>query len=149
MSEIRGHSAPGVSERRDTERRSRLSRTHWPEQRTGFDRRREYVITSHLRERASLVIVMAIALNLLNLLDLAFTTAGFSVGVTEANPVMRGAFELGWLPAAAFKISMMIVVTAIIWFGRKYRRVLQVGIVAVGVYAALIVYHVVGLTLTV
>jgi hypothetical protein len=86
-------------------------------------------------------------LNVLNVLDLRFTLIGLERGAVEANPVMSSFLGFGSGSAAVFKIALMVVISLAVWSGRRYRRILEFAVLATGVYAAVIVYHIVGLSL--
>jgi hypothetical protein len=133
-------------ERRSTDRRLRPVGIRWPERRTGFDRRGRAAVTV-LRDSSFALIVMLGLLNVLNVLDLRFTLIGLERGAVEVNPVMTSFLGLGPSSAAIFKVAIMLAVSLTIWAGRRYRRILEFAVLATGIYAALIVYHIVGLSL--
>ncbi len=135
-----------ISERRGIDRRSARQFTlRWPERRTGFDRREEYPVLRMLRESGALLLSLLVLLNVMSLLDLGLTTYELSLGAAEGNPVMRMAFDAGPAAVIALKVGVMLLVSAGIWWLRRYRRVLQLSIASAGAYAALLVHHVVGL----
>ncbi|MDH4140893.1 MAG: DUF5658 family protein, partial [Coriobacteriia bacterium] len=108
-----------------------------------------YPVTEALDDNPWLLVALAVTLNLLNVLDLTFTRLGLSMGAIEANPLMHAAFQQGLATAALFKVGVMLLVTAGVWWLRRYRRVLQVAFAATVLYGALALYHVAGLLLIV
>lgn len=137
----------GQKERRDeSERRSRRVALFAHERRTGFDRRRDYPITGALRDRPQVLLGLLVALNLLSGLDFVFTYLQLNAGVaTEGNPVMASMFTSGPWQAWLFKTTVMLLVSIGIWRGRHTRAILEVAIGALGIYVALIGYHVTGM----
>lgn len=136
-----------ISERRGVDRRTAHQFTlRWPERRTGFDRRAEYPVLHVLRNSGALLLSLLVLLNVMSLLDLGLTTYELSLGAAEGNPVMRMAFDAGPTAVIAVKVGVMLLVSGGIWWLRRYRRVLQLSVASVGAYAALLVYHVVGLS---
>jgi len=133
-------------ERRERNRRARRTGFHWPERRTGFDRRSDCTVRL-LRESSALLIALLALLNLLNVLDWRFTAIGLERGAIEANPIMAAFFGVDTLAAGLFKVSWMFAISVIIWHARRYRRVLEFTVVAAVMYFALVLYHIVGLNL--
>lgn len=131
-------------ERRYADRRSRAVSLKWPERRSGFDRRRPLAI-EHLRDSSAALFLVLALLNLLNLLDWRFTTLELQYGATEANPLMALFFGVDSYTAGLFKVAVMLGVSLAIWKARRYRRILEFAVIATTVYAALIVYHLVGI----
>jgi hypothetical protein len=132
------------AERRDGERRGR-NRMHWPEQRSGFDRRGSSVILGTLRDNAWTLLFVLVLLNVLSAADWYFTLRALEHGATEANPVLNGLLARDPHLAAVFKFGMILTISAVIWMGRRYRLVLATGLVAVFTYSLVIVYHLGGL----
>jgi len=135
-----------ISERRGVDRRTARQFTlRWPERRTGFDRREEYPVLRLLRDSGSLLLAVLVILNVMSLIDLGLTAYELRLGAAEGNPVMRMAFDSGPAAVIAMKVGVMALVSAGIWWLRRYRRVLQLSVASVSAYAALLVYHVAGL----
>lgn len=132
---------------RAADRRVKRASITWPERRSGFDRRCEYAI-SVLRDSSVLLLVMLGVLNILNMLDLRFTLLALDRGAAEANPVMAFFFNMDSLSAGLFKIALILVISLAVWWGRKYRRILEFAVLSTAIYAALVGYHIVGLTFT-
>ncbi len=135
-----------ISERRQVDRRTAHQFTlRWPERRTGFDRREDPMLRLH-RDSGVLLLSVLVLLNVLSLIDLGLTSYELTLGAAEGNPVMRMAFDAGPAAAIAVKLGVMILVTGGIWWLRHYRRALQLSVASLGVYTALLVYHVAGLS---
>jgi hypothetical protein len=132
--------------RHGVERRGSAQSLRWPERRTGFDRRDSQSVTKALRDNVPLLVGLVIVLNVLNIIDFALTSRALELGALEANPVMDAIFMSGWQNAALFKIGSMVAVSATILALRRYRRVLQVAVAAVALYSAIVLYHLVGMT---
>jgi hypothetical protein len=135
---------PPAEQRVLADRRRSTCALRWPERRSGFDRRRSYAVTKLLRDNLTVVIVLIVALNVLNLIDLGMTTRALSLGALEGNPIMAAAFSNGWEVAAAFKIGMMALISGAILLMRRYRNVLRLALVGLAGYTILVVYHFVG-----
>jgi len=136
-----------TSDRRQADRRTaRRFTLRWPERRTGFDRRRDYPVLRLLQDSGILLFSLLVLLNIMSLADLGLTTLSLTLGATEGNPVMRMAFDAGPGAVIALKVGVMGLVSAGIWWLRRYRRVLELSLASVGAYSALLVYHVVGLS---
>ena len=133
------------AERRERERRS-PTRMHWPERRTGFDRRRPARVLGALRDNAWALLIVLVLLNVLSAADWYFTLRALENGATEANPVLNGLLARDPQLAALFKFGMIAAISAVIWMGRRYRLVLATGLVALVTYSLVIVYHIGGLT---
>lgn len=132
-------------ERRSHERRSRGASFHWPERRSGFDRRAPCRVAA-LRDRSAALVALLALLNLLNVLDWQFTVIGLERGAIEANPFMDAFFGIDSFSAGLFKVAVMLTISLIIWRARRYRRILEFAVLTTVAYAGVILYHVVGLT---
>lgn len=134
------------------DRRAAGSRFHYPERRTGFDRRipadnRLDRLVLRLRNDDDAVFAVAAGIVLLNVLDLLLTLAALNRGFGEANPVMAGLFGANVWLAAGFKLAMGTGAAALVWAARKYRRVLQAGLLLLAVFVAVTFYHLLGVVL--
>jgi len=141
--------------RRSSGRRERIVSLKLWERRDGFDRRQNHGRRGfysqvfgkgafHLRENLYAVVLLLIMFNLFNIADFIFTLKALSAGHSEGNPVMDRLFTMGPAAAGAFKIAVGLIITAFIWFLRRYRLVLEAGIFILLLYMALIVYHIYG-----
>ena len=127
--------------------------------RFGFDRRQTArrsavgaaldVSLLYLRDHApAMVAVLALA-NLLSLLDLWLTTIVLRLGAVEANPLMQYFFDASPTQAALVKVGLIAAATLGLWALRRRRSALTVALLFPAVYAALVLYEIVGLTLLV
>ena len=73
--------------------------------------------------------------------------AALRVGAVEGNPVMAGLMGNSMVLAGAFKFAVMLGVSLIVWRGRAFRPVLITLLAGVGLYLAVILYHIAGLSL--
>jgi hypothetical protein len=136
-----------ASEQRATERRVHVTPLRYPELRTGFDRRRRSPVLEFLRDNQRVLIAMLVALNLLSLADWALTVNALTVGASEGNVVLAALMQQNMLLAGVFKFSVMLGVSLLVWRARSYRLVLATLVGALGLYLAVIVYHVSGLAI--
>lgn len=140
-------------DRRVLDRRKKTFSLRIKERREGFDRRQNHVARSgiyhkifgrgalHLRNSEYMLILLLIAFNLLNILDFGFTLKALNAGFVEGNPVMDKFFSISPIAAGAFKFSLALFVTSIIWIYKRFRLVLEVSIAFLFVYMLLIAYH--------
>jgi hypothetical protein len=134
---------------READRRTRVRPLFYPERRTGFDPRRRSPVLGFLRDSRWLLLGLLIALNMLSLADWVLTLTGIGAGATtEGNPVLAGLMGQSLPLAGAFKLVVMLGVSIIVWRGREFRLVLATLVAGVGLYFAVFVYHLVGLTAT-
>lgn len=135
---------------RRQERRKRRDPFYFPERRTGFDRRTapgwrgRYL--SDLREMGSSRITLPLVLAtivVLNLMDYLLTLRILALGGTEANPVMAHLFNMGLETAALAKLGIVGVVVIALLALRRYRRTLELSLLLLLVYSALMIYHIV------
>ena len=127
--------------------------------RFGFDRRQTAhrspvgaaldVSLWYLRDHPlALLAVLALA-NLLSLVDLWLTTIVLRLGAVEANPLMHYFFDASPTQAALVKVGLIAASTLGIWALRRRRSALTVALLFLAVYAAIVLYEIVGLTLLV
>lgn len=117
---------------------------HYPERRSGFDRRVPNDPLQVLRDRPYFLIAMLVALNCLSAVDWAMTMRAMALGAAEANTFLRMLIDANPLAAGVAKACIMLAVTLLIWRERRYRLVLATAIGALGAYGALMIYHVIG-----
>jgi hypothetical protein len=140
-------------ERRGGDRRVR-SRYRFLERRSGFDRREPeppgsagLVARSLARFRRSprAFLFLLLTINLLNAADYASTLVALRLGFAEANPFMAELFAQGPGIAGLTKVSLVLLVTALLWALRRFKQAmltaLLVGAIMLGVFA----YHLAGL----
>lgn len=131
----------GIERRSGVKRRKRRV-YRFIDRRSGFDRRKRYPLLGTIRDHPRLLVLILVFLNLLSLLDGAFTAFELWLGVAaEGNPVLDAAVQRSPLLAVAVKIGSMLLVTASIWHGRRNRTVLALSIVALALFAAVVAYH--------
>jgi hypothetical protein len=148
------HRLRGARVPRSADRRRRGQRLRFPERRTGFDRRTCHLESGLLRAReralhmyrdqAVCILVVLIAANVANILDLMLTQRALALGASEANPIMALLLVRDPFVAMAFKIGAGLLVTGAIWCMRRYRAVLVTSVGIAAGFAALIGYHAVG-----
>ena len=101
----------------------------------------------YLRDNPHTLQVLLIVVNALNLVDFGLTLNALANGASEANPVMASLFKVGPLWAGLFKTAAVLVATALVWECRRYRKALLAAVAMFLVFAAIFVYHMVGMTL--
>lgn len=139
--------------RRVGERRAAESHLHFPERRTGFDRREplpQHPVPRFLANgirllraqpwRLGILLAMVVVLSWL---DLVFTVRALAAGASEANPVMAGLLQADVRFAAGVKLGATLGVVAAMWKMRNYRRILEAALVIVFAMLALMIYHIV------
>lgn len=141
-------------ERRGSDRRRRRLSLVLHERRSGFDRRmcdsrsgRSTLdrLLLGLRSRPNVVLLTLVAVNLLNLADYLLTLHCLAMGGGEANPLMAALLHMGSAYAGMFKLMAVFVAAYTVWRFRRHRASLEAAVVMSGVFAALLVYHLVGL----
>jgi hypothetical protein len=137
-------------ERRQLERRQERG-FRWTEKRSGFDNRQQaegatiFAWTGKMavamRDQPGLLVKVLLLFNIYNIADYFLTINALAAGHEELNPVMRYLFALDPLLAGIFKIVIGLAVTALIWYCRRFRLMLQFSLFAFGLYLVLIAYH--------
>lgn len=128
-------------ERRVAERR-RHRRYRFIERRHGFDRRKRYPVLGTMRDHAWIVVCTILLINALSFLDGYFTAAELGLGIArEGNPLLAAADRQGPLVAIAAKFGAMAVISTTVWLGRRRRSVLALALMAVVLFAALVLFH--------
>jgi hypothetical protein len=135
-----------VLERRGTDRRTGRRSLYYPERRTGFDRRSPSMVTGALRDRPVALISILVLINVLSIADWMLTMRVLDAGAAEGNPVLAAMISTSPAAAFVFKLMATLGVTLALWSWRKYRAVLGTALLALMVYAGLMVYHAWGLT---
>lgn len=106
-------------------------------------------MTGSLRDNPLALLGVLVLVNTLSALDFAFTWLQLQAGVAEeGNPVLAGMFAEAPAKAWFFKSGVMLVVSLVIWHQRKRRAMLSVALVALALYIAVLVYHLVGMSMT-
>jgi hypothetical protein len=145
----------GAGERRADDRRCRNEYV-FRDKRSGFDRRTRPVggargvlhgMLVHLRDNPMHLWALLLVVNILNLTDFGLTVNAMANGASEANPVMASLFKVGPLWAGVFKTVAIVVATALVWECRRYRKALIAAVGMLLVFAAIFIYHMIGITL--
>jgi len=126
------------------------------ERRSGFDRRRPETRSARLQERVLIplrdnernLLALLVAANVLNVLDLLFTLRALDHGAVEANPVMRVLLSYDPVTAGAVKIALMLGVSLLVWWFRRYRLPLLAGVALAVAFGLVFIYHLYGMTVT-
>ena len=129
-----------TTERRWIDRRARV-RFRLPERRTGFDRRSPRRVLTWYRDRPRFIAAVLGVVFALNILDLLLTNRALALGAVEANPIMAALFEVSPALAASLKLLVTGGVVAVIWNMRRYRRILEVSLIALVGFGALVAYQ--------
>jgi len=83
-----------------------------------------------------------VLINLLSWLDGLLTLAEVRSGIArEGNPVLAALFDRHPMYAVALKTGLILLVSVLIWRGRRYRIILAMSLVALGAFAAIVAYH--------
>jgi hypothetical protein len=136
-------------DRRGADRRARRSWV-WRERRSGFDRRSRSAsrwgaawdeALIYLRDNPLALVAMLALANLLSLLDLMFTLRALDHGAVEANPVMRALLEGHPAAAVIVKVCLVAGVSVVVFLLRRYRLMLKVAILALVLFAVIVMYH--------
>jgi hypothetical protein len=143
------------SNRRGKDRRHRRFSFVLRERRTGFDRRgREGASRASteyerallaLRDRPRLLFSLLVVVNALNLADFLLTLKVLGEGGGEANPIMRSLLAIDPLYAGVFKLVAVLLTSWLAWRCRRFRSGLEVAIIMLAVFTAVICYHIFGL----
>lgn len=130
-----------MSERRASERRTSRAMFRVPDRRTGFDRRASGGVITWYRDHPGAIVATLVGVMVLNLSDLLLTLRALERGAREANPVMAALFNIGPAVAGTAKLLIGLGVVFIIWRMRRYRRILEVSLVALAGFAAVLAYQ--------
>lgn len=89
-----------------------------------------------------MIILVLIALNVLSLLDGAFTALELMLGIAaEGNPILDAAAQRHPLLAVAVKVGAILLVSLGVWHGRERRMILALSLMALALFAAVVAYH--------
>jgi hypothetical protein len=135
--------------RRRSERRATRLPFHFPERRSGFDRRDpagwrgryQADLRSYAESRLAFPLVLA-AIIVFNFIDYVMTIRVLGEGGVELNPVMSWLFTMGWQTAALVKLLSAGAVALVLLALRRYRRTLEVSLLVLLGYSLLTFYHV-------
>jgi hypothetical protein len=139
-------------DRRSGDRRRCRGRV-FRDQRSGFDRRAaraEAGVVQNaligLRDRPAALVLLLAAVNVFNVADFSLTLNVLAAGGGEANPVMASLLALGPVWAAVFKVAAVVMASWLVWRFKRYRLALQAALLMAAIFCAVLVYHVLGLT---
>lgn len=143
-----------VERRTPQDRRARKSTVHFPERRTGFDRRVDAAAgptraaylawIRSLSESPKRAALLMLSIVVLNVADIGFTFRALDRGLRELNPVMAGLLDAGHGIAAIVKVGVAVVLAAAGWWLRRFRRVIEAALLVVALMTAVVLYHLVG-----
>jgi hypothetical protein len=142
-----------VEDRRTlTDRRARRTTIHFPERRTGFDRRTHPSAGTarvayldwirRLSESPMRAGFLMISIVVLSIADMAFTFRALDRGLQEVNPVMAGLLDTGHGFAALVKIGVSAALAVAGWWLRRFRRVIEAALLVVALMSLVVLYHV-------
>ncbi len=130
-----------MTEPRTTERRRTRPRFRYPERRTGFDRRVSTGVIGWYRNHPRAIATVLVGVVLLNLADYLLTLRALDRGATEANPFMAVLFDIHPAAAGFVKTMLGLGVVLTIWQMRRYRRILEVSLVALAGFTLVLAYQ--------
>lgn len=138
-----------VTRRRRRERRVARKGVRFPERRTGFERRDipgwrgryQSEIRSFSESRIGFPLVLATII-VFNLIDYLMTLRVLDAGGAELNPIMERLFQLSPEAAALVKLITAGVVALSLLALRRYRRTIEVSLLIMLGYSALMFWHI-------
>ena len=77
----------------------------------------------------------------LNVADYLLTVRALDRGAIEVNPLMAALFDIDPTLAGAIKVLLGIGVVLVIWQMRRYRRILQVSLIALAGLSVVFAYQ--------
>jgi hypothetical protein len=137
-----------LHERRQGERRENRVFFYYPERRTGFDRRINsqssvlYSIEYFLSQQRYVFLAVIAFLNLANLADLLLTNFSLQLGFKEANLILSWLLARSAWVAAIFKLSLIGLVSYLMWRFRRYRYVIRLTLFALAMFLIVILYEI-------
>ncbi len=131
-------------------RRARRRFVHFPERRSGFDRRTcshsslrcayDRALRTYRADAARFFVVLA-TIVVLNFVDLLLTVRALGMGAAEINPIMSGLLSSSMVAAALVKVGIVGVVAIMLLSMRRFRRVIELSLLLLGIFTALTTYH--------
>ncbi|MEA2002991.1 MAG: DUF5658 family protein [Actinomycetota bacterium] len=135
---------------RATDRRVRRIPLHFPERRTGFDRRlpdkggwRSYydnALRCYRDNKTTFLLVLATII-VFNYVDYLLTIRVLRAGGMELNPIMARLFEISPVVAASAKLGAVGAAALVLLALRRYRRTLEASLVLLVTFTVLMFYH--------
>ena len=142
--------APDRLARRGADRRVRRIPLHFPERRSGFDRRSldgegwrasyEAALRSYRDNKTSFFLVLATII-VFNYVDYILTVRVLQAGGIELNPIMARLFEISPVAAATAKLGAVGAAAMVLLMLRRYRRTRETSLVLLLAFTALMFYH--------
>lgn len=136
--------------RRGVDRRVRRSRFHFPERRSGFDRRLverpgwpgmwDASMRKYRDNQQTFLLVLATII-VFNYVDYLLTYRVLRAGGAELNPVMARLFEISPVVAAVAKMGTVGAAVLVLMLLRRYRRTLEASLILLVAFTALMFYH--------
>lgn len=133
---------------RGPDRRVKRTPLYYPDRRRGFDRRertgwRGFYQASlrTYRDRPMTFLLVLATIVVFNYIDFQLTVQVLESGGMELNPVMAKLFAHDPVIAAAAKLGAVGAATLVLLSLRAYRRTLEVSLVLLFGYTALMFYH--------
>jgi hypothetical protein len=139
-----------VANRRSGRDRRGREHFHYPERRSGYDRRADWrgAVENRLFWLSAhpgwFFLILAL-INLLSVFDYFLTLEAFALGGTEGNPAMAFFFGLGLVPAFFLKAAIVLTITSAFWRVRRFRAGARGACLVLIVFVALMGYHTVTL----
>ena len=135
---------------RGPDRRVRRDLLHFPERRSGFDRRMttaagwrgmwDASLHKYRENKITFMIVLATII-VFNYVDYLLTVRVLRAGGAELNPIMAHLFEISPVVAATAKLGAVGAAVLILLMLRRYRRTLEASLVLLAAFTALMFYH--------
>lgn len=136
--------------RRGIDRRVRRIPFHFPERRSGFDRRSlggegwrssyETALHNYRDNKMSFFLVLA-TIVVFNYVDYILTVRVLRAGGVELNPIMARLFDIGPVAAATAKLGAVGAAVMVLLMLRRFRRTLEASLVLLLAFTALMFYH--------
>ncbi len=138
------------TEHRGTDRRARRIPLHYPERRTGFDRRLadkagwrgsyDNALRCYRDNKTTFLLVLATII-VFNYVDYLLTVRVLEAGGIALNPIMARPFEVVPVGAAAARLGAVGAAALVLLALRRYRRTLEASLVLLVAFTALMFYH--------
>lgn len=130
-----------MTDRRAADRRTGRGAFRIRERRTGFDRRDMSGVVAWYRNHPGVIAAALVGIVVLNLSDLLLTLRALENGAREANPIMAALFDIDPTVAGSVKLLLGLGVVLVIWRMRRYRRILEVSLVALAAFSLVFAYQ--------
>ncbi len=135
--------------RRRQERRVKRTPFRYPERRSGFDRRSQAGLRgrylgalSDFANRPRTVVLVLATIIVFNFMDFYLTVRILDAGGVELYPIMARLFAVGSETAAVVKLGIVGAAALLLLALRRYRRSLELSLLLLLFFSALMFYHV-------